>query len=362
MMTLKASLICFVGPLPPPVHGFSEINKRMLAVLRSRHEVSAFDMTPSDNSLGFLLVWWRFVLGVLRNKPNALYLAFSGGLRQWVDLLFVLVARWKGVSIYIHHHSFSYVSQEHRSKLMQLGVMRNAVHIVLCEYMGKEIVRLYRVDPNKIRVLSNAAFLEEIVAPDRAGSVSKPLRLGFLSNITDEKGIFEFFSVLSESGSHGLSLQGLIAGPVDTSVKVNFDRSLASNPNVKHVGPVYGADKAAFFASVDVLLFPTRYPNEAQPVTILEALGHGVPVIAFARGCIESMVPDGAGVVFPYSETFVTQTIAALRPLAESSVALEKARHAARLAFESQRASNRGALEILVAEIGISLDKKQVPA
>lgn len=362
MMTLKASLICFVGPLPPPVHGFSEINKRMLAVLRSWHQVRAFDMASRGNALGFLLVWWRFVLCILRNKPNALYLALSGGSRQWVDLLFVLVARWRGVPIYIHHHSFSYLSQEHRSNMMQLGVLRDAVHIVLCDYMGEKIVQLYGIGSNKIRVLSNAAFLEEILVPDRESALSTPLRVGFLSNITEEKGIFEFFSVLSKAGSYGLSLQGLIAGPVDPSVKMQFDRFLASNSNVKHLGPVYGANKASFFANVDVLFFPTRYPNEAQPVTILEALGHGVPVITFARGCIESMVPDGAGVVFPYSEAFVTQTITALRPLAESSVALDKARQAARLAFESQRASNIGALENLVAEIGISPDNKQVSA
>src|SRR5438034_11469730 len=103
--------ICFVGPLPPPVHGFSEINRRMLLALRNRHQVFAFDMAPRANPLGFLLVWWRFFVCVLRCKPKALYLALSGGHRQWIDLAFVLVARLRGVPLFVHHHSFSYLNE-----------------------------------------------------------------------------------------------------------------------------------------------------------------------------------------------------------------------------------------------------------
>ena len=229
--------------------------------------------------------------------------------------------------------------------------------------MGEKLIKRYSIGAANIRVLSNVAFLKEIKQPKHMNteSLSSSLRVGFLSNITAKKGIFEFFSVLSEAESYGLSLQGVIAGPVDTSVKESFDNSLASSRNVKHIGPVYGVDKEAFFSSIDILFFPTRYPNEAEPVTILEALGHGVPVIAFSRGCIDGMVPASAGAVFPYSKEFVVQTIEALRCLAKSPLELAKARHAARLAFESQQSSNRATLERLVTEMGGMPANKHIP-
>jgi glycosyltransferase involved in cell wall biosynthesis len=43
----------------------------------------------------------------------------------------------------------------------------------------------------------------------------------------------------------------------------------------------------------DVFLLPTYYPSEAQPLTIIEALNAGCPVVATAHASIPNMVRDG---------------------------------------------------------------------
>ncbi|MBC7490256.1 MAG: glycosyltransferase family 4 protein [Glaciimonas sp.] len=355
MKSLHTATIFFVGPLPPPVHGFSEINRRMLIALRSRHQVLAFDMTPRASRLSFLFILWRFLLCVVRRRPKALYLALSGGYRQWIDLAFVLLARLRDIPIFVHHHSFSYLNDRRLSAVVSLRALRDATHVVLCECMGQQLMKQYGIELVNMRVLSNSAFLEDIEAPASCMALvhAQPaaLRIGFLSNITAEKGIFEFFAVLRESQALGVSLQGVIAGPVDSAIKESFSATLAASTNVQHVGAVYGVAKSAFFANIDILFFPSKL-QEAEPVTILEALGHGVPVIAFARGCIEGMVPAAAGAVFSYSETFAKHAIEALRPLAENHVLLVQARHSARAIFEAGRASNKAVLESLMAEMG----------
>ena len=361
-MRSRDSAICFVGPLPPPVHGFSEINRRMLLALREKHFVLVFDMAPHSNQLSFVNTWWRFLVYALRNKPSALYLALSGGSRQWVDLAFLLVARLRGIPIFVHHHSFSYLNKKIPSASLCLRFLRSATHIVLCSCMGEKLISQYALDQRNLRVLSNAAFLEDIACPEINTPFTSSLRLGFLSNITAEKGIHEFFSVLRKASSVGLALKGVIAGPVDASIRDSFAASLAASANVRHIGPVYGADKKSFFANIDVLFFPTRYPNEAEPVTILEALGHGVPVIAFDRGCIGGMLPDSAGQVINYSAHFVEQAIAAIRPLAESPAKLANARRAAKASFEVSLTTNKALLDELIAEIGGARSYQQVPS
>jgi glycosyltransferase involved in cell wall biosynthesis len=73
-------------------------------------------------------------------------------------------------------------------------------------------------------------------------------------------------------------------------------------------GAVHGDAKTTFFHDIDVLLFPTRYANEAQPLVVLEAMAHGVPVIAAARGCIAENI-NGAGVAVPAESDFVTVAV-----------------------------------------------------
>ncbi|WP_316153687.1 glycosyltransferase family 4 protein [Cupriavidus sp. BIC8F] len=344
--------VFFVGPLPPPVHGFSEINGRMLRELSARHNVSIFNLTPRLGIFGLLALMWGFLVSTLYSKPAAVYLAFSGGKRQWLDIYFFIVSRLRGVPIFLHHHSFSYLNNRMRSAGMAFKLAATAKHIVLCECMKNALVREYEIQPLNCRVLSNTAFLDDIEKPQAAKVRSGPIRVGFLSNITAEKGIFEFLSILSECAKAEFDVEGLIAGPVEQGIRDEFLASLAATGNARHVGPVYGAAKAEFFSSIDVLLFPTRYANEAEPVTILESLGRGVPVIAFSRGCIEGMISSQAGAVMQFSDDYIQRVIAEIRPFAMEPERLAQARHGARQAFEIGREASKGILEALVAEIG----------
>ena len=97
----------------------------------------------------------------------------------------------------------------------------------------------------------------------------------------------------------------VIAGPChENSINELIRQAKAELPTLVYLGPVYGEAKKAFFRDIDVLLFPTNYVNEAQPLTIYEAFAAGIPVIARARGCIASMVFNGAGQAIPSTEPF----------------------------------------------------------
>ena len=296
--------LCFVGPLPPPLNGFSSVCAMMLNVLKARMPVEVFDRAPKLDApllsaLRQLLRPVKFLATCIGKRDTTLYLALSGGRGQYIDLLYVAIARLFRRTIFIHHHSYIYINSPTWLNRRFFAFVRNENHIVLSPKMGASLTQIYALDPGRVRVVSNAAFYANDDAHQLRANDGAPLQLGFLSNITFEKGFVEFFDVLAALKQRGIAYEAHIAGPVAADARQTLDRLLESTANVDYAGPVYGADKERFYRQLDVFLFPTRYANEAEPLVIYEAMQRGVHVIACDRGSIAEMLRDGAGLVFP---------------------------------------------------------------
>jgi len=307
-MTRK-KVIIFCGLLPPPVHGFSEINNRVLQLLRKQGEtVLTYRSRGSDDRMGqvksILLDLVRIAGDMVRFSPSSMYIGLSGGSGKLVDCLFIMMARIFGIEVFIHHHSFRYVNEFERSAWLAFKIARNATHVTLCAEMGEILAMRYGIKASKFLTIPNAAFLDPLpsLVPKRSRDYDvAPLNIGFLSNITAEKGIFLFLDVL-ERFKENASVHAIVAGPVEKQIEEEFSRRVKEMPNVRYVGAVYGEEKRKFFSDIDILLFPSRYRNEAEPVTILEALAHGVPVIGTLRGCIATIVKENYGMVAKETE------------------------------------------------------------
>ena len=296
--------LCFVGPLPPPLNGFSSVCAMMLDVLKARMPVEVFDRAPDSaprpiGVLRQLIRPLKFLATCIGKRDTTLYLALSGGRGQYIDLLYVLIAKQLRRTIFVHHHSYVYINTPTRLNRLFFAAVRNAHHIVLSPKMGTSLTAIYGLDRSKVRVVSNAAFYASEDIHQLIPNEVAPLQLGFLSNITFDKGFVEFFDVLSALERRGVAYQAHIAGPVAADARPTLDRLLKSTPNVDYAGPLYGEDKERFYRQLDLFLFPTRYANEAEPLVIYEAMRRGVHVIACDRGSIAEMLRDGAGLVFP---------------------------------------------------------------
>lgn len=349
---MNVRCILFLGPLPPPVHGFSEINRRMLARLQLSSLVQVFDVSPSDNGgLRLFKLFFKFVGSAANAKGGALYLPLSGGLRQLVDVCFAGISLLCGLRVFLHHHSFGYINHQPFYARLVLRLLRKSVHIVLCEQMGDLLCSQYSIPTENIRVISNAAFLNDANHPSRVADHKGKFVLGFLSNITAAKGCFDFIELVEAASANGLDVEGLMAGPVQAEIKEVFNQAIQNVACIKHVGAVYGEDKSQFFAEIDVLVFPTRYANEAEPVTIWEAMGAGVPVISLSRGCINGIVTNDAGWVIQNPDSFVEESLEKIRYLISNDVVLRAMKKAARAEFKTAKKRYSNHLDALVIEI-----------
>ncbi len=296
--------LVLIGPMPPPVHGYSVVTAFIAKKLGELAAVDIINVAPDSlirNSRYHRQRFWRAVralwrLGRWRRAKRSLYLAIAGGAGVIYDLPLTLAARLFGYKIYIHHHSFNYINHRSRWTALLIAVAGSeATHICLSAGMARRLSALYP-RANRTIVLSNAA----LVPPAEPRPIATgPIRLGFLSNLIPEKGVDTAIEVARALRTAKCDVVLAIAGPaLDPEMQALLARTQHElGAAFEYRGAVYGPEKAAFLRDLDIFLFPTRYANEAQPLVVLEALAAGIPVLATDHGCIAEDVGCRAAVI-----------------------------------------------------------------
>jgi glycosyltransferase involved in cell wall biosynthesis len=346
--------VAFVGPLPPPVNGFSHMCEMVLNRLRTRMPVDVFDRAPSSNKPGLSLLPQslkaiQYLGACLLSRNDILYLALSGGLGQLIDLFYVVIGRLFRRRIFVHHHSFAYINAHTILNRCFFAFVRKETHIVLSRGMGNALKDLYRLDANCVKVVSNAAFFDPVA--DEAAETTNaatPIKIGYLSNISLEKGFVDFFHILGQLRQGGIRYRAYVAGPVAPSAREQFETLMSSTGDVQYLGPVYGEAKKRFYQQLNIFVFPTRYVNEAEPLVLHEAMQAGVHVIACNRGAIPEMLANGAGLVFS-SETIVNSAAEHIKRFSRDLAALAIAQNLSFQQARRIRASSALELETLLS-------------
>lgn len=351
--------VLMIGPFPPPVHGASLVTVRLAERLRSAMAVTTRDISPGTaRGLAYHFARLCRVLaaaGAIVAAPRRvwIYLSADGGSGLIYGLLLATAARLAGKRVIVHHHSFAYINR--RSRLMAaLATVAGdaALHLALCPRMAERLTAFYPRARN-VTVLSNAVFFSP---PDFPATPSAgPLRLGHLSNLSPEKGLDDVIALQERLRAAGLSTRLALAGPIASARDAARVAAAvaASNGGIVHVGPLYGEAKERFLSELDVFLFPSRYVNEAEPLVVFEALAHGLPVLAYDRGCIAEQLGGQGGVAVAANAPFAGEAAARLADWAQDRAALAAARAAARQRMADLSAAAEGQFGALLSRLGV---------
>jgi glycosyltransferase involved in cell wall biosynthesis len=354
--------VCMLGAFPPPVHGMAMVNAGMYKHLCRRGTLPlVLDLAPASLERGWLnrlgrlrkvaKACIRYLWEILGGRGCTLYVGLSGGWGQLYEALFVSIARLRGARIFLHHHSFAYLD---RSKLPARWLVQlagsSATHVVICETQGRKLSQCYPT-ASRTKVVSNAAIM------DRAGDTKHRPRtsiqsVGFLGNISREKGILEVLAIAERLKGQGADFDVYIAGPFENAtVESAVQETVARLPTVKYVGPRYGSEKESFWDLIDILLFPSQYSNETAPLVVHEAMAHGIPVIAWARGCLSDMVTVDSGVLVPPDQDFVAVAVEHLLEWQRDPAVLAAMSSASAKDFSEQHDKSRDNLVALLDEL-----------
>jgi hypothetical protein len=308
--------VLFCGLFPPPFDGQRIVTKWMLDHLSPVASVTPYNLQPElrGGKSGAALAKLVRTLGSLplmcRQRIagcSRLYLAPHSGHGILYACLIALAARALRFRIFVHYHSsVHFARRDWRMATFLRLCGGKAVHIVLAPPMAEALTRLYGAEKQWF-VLSNSAFFA--VSGTERSFDRRRLRVGHLSNLSHSKGIDLVLQCAERLQASGLDVEMVLAGPVDSAAHSIVQDALARLVRVRHLGPLAPDEVKQFYRNIDVFLFPTRHPHEAEPLVIIDALAAGVPVIATDRGYLAHLLDDSSGSLLLEPETFVERAV-----------------------------------------------------
>lgn len=305
--------ICFIAQFPPPMHGLSKAvetlyNSELNAEVNPDSEFE-FEKVDITNNKDFI----KNLGKIFRSKADMFYFTISqtkgGNLR---DLVIFKLLKLKNKRSLIHLHG-GYYRQLVENDMA--GWQRKANYkairgldgvIVLSNSLKKNFDGM--ISPNKIFVVENCVddqYLlsdEEIEEKLDALTNKKVLHVLWLSNFIRSKGysvVLEMAKLEKERVEAGgeTRLHFDFAGKFFEDAEKNyFEAYIMDNKLEKYItyhGIVGGEKKRELLRLCDVFSLPTRYPNEGQPISILEAMGNGMFIITTDHAGIPDIVEDG---------------------------------------------------------------------
>ncbi|UCF45341.1 MAG: glycosyltransferase family 4 protein [Candidatus Bathyarchaeota archaeon] len=225
-------------------------------------------------------------------------------------LISTVHSTWKGEAEAIKGEPYSRLNSNERFmvsfnwflRIFEQGMLERSNKIIaVSEYTKHELLKYYRLDGNKIRVIHNGVDVNKFKpATDKLKAKAE---LGFnpedkailsVGRLYARKGLFTLIESMSFVTRKFKNAKFIIAGKgLSNEVKklVSYAAKLGVKDNIIFTG--YFPDKKLpkLYQAADIFAFSTFYEN--LPFAVLEALSTGLPVVTTKVGGIPEMIEDG---------------------------------------------------------------------
>lgn len=296
------SRVLLVGKGPPDRGGISAFLVRLLAgPLAEDHEISLLNLTRSGPPAG-----GRFTASnVVRTLADARRLrraAGDGGIVHVHTALVPLVtmvragvlvraARPRRNRVLVHVHS-GLVELWLRGRLRRLltrALLRPCDTVIACSEGSR--AALASVLGTKVVLVDNGVDVRAFSPPpERSARTPRILYAGLLS---PRKGVPELVRASRLLLDRGIDHELVIAGGTPDEGPGDERAARAEDsPAARWIGPQAHEAMAALYRDADVFCLPSWW--EAMPLSILEAMASGLPVVATAVGDVPRVVRTGA--------------------------------------------------------------------
>ena len=304
--------VMFIGPLEPNNTGQSNMFNILVQQMKDFYDLTTLSTTANTNYICSKLIHLiKFVAStiifLMRRRYHVVYISLSRGRYSYFrDIITVfLVTIFNGNCRLIGHLHGADLDRLYcqvtniEKKLLSQTYKKFSRVIVLQEGMEKE---LHFCPSVPISIVENG--VPDPYQDNDQGSTSQKstIEILYLSNIMYSKGILTILDCLDQiKVRFNLTIAGaFVSDEFYTANEIErqfYERFEDHQDNVQYIGFVESALKQQILKTADILVLPTFYSTEAQPVCIIEAMASHCAIVVNEHNYLNGMVDCKSGFI-----------------------------------------------------------------
>lgn len=240
--------------------------------------------------------YFHFAKVLLIDKPDLVHIHSSFGPSFYRKIPFVYMAFYAHIPIINHIHGADfdsfYIKASKKKKKLIKNVYSHCDKLVALSMEWK--VHLANiVEEDRIAVIENYSILNPIALTERCNrGINK--KVLFLGELGKRKGCYDIPTVVNRVAKEIPGIQFILAGKGTIEDEKAIQSLIIENhveQNVILPGWVRGTIKEKLLSEADVFFLPSY--NEGMPMSILDAMGYGLPIVSTNVGAIPKIVING---------------------------------------------------------------------
>lgn len=310
--------ILMVGPFPGQISGMTIANQMLYDGLIEEGYHVEYVNTDTNKSFSSFNTQGKFNLykivtafnpifeGVKKIKSRKFDVVYITPAQSYLGFMkytyFIKAAKKLGIPCYIHIHGSAI--RKMYDELDNNKKVNIKKYIQMCDgaiVLGESLRYLFKdiLSEDKILVCENGVQDEFILSKEEVNDKvikfkkDKKIRILYLSNLMKTKGIIQLLDAAIQMKNNNVDFHLDLAGVIEPEIQQDIeDKMQELGEKVTYHGLVKGNEKKNLLINNYIFCLPTYYPNEGQPISILEAMTTANSVVTTNFGGIKDIFID----------------------------------------------------------------------
>jgi len=258
------------------------------------HIASVVDGTKGQKLWAVTNALGRYLMRLVTRRVSLVYIHVGGDKSVYRKSAFILLGKLFGRRLLLHCHGGNMARYYHSRSALGRWYLRFVLRmgdrvLVVSGAMQEGLQRF--LPGADVHVLPNAVNVPALSEVSPPSTAREPVRVLYLGHFLRLKGIYDLVEAIPRIKAGASDTKFLLCGLHEVKQVRDLCQRTGVMPWVEHLGPVPFEERWAVLRRADIFVLPSY--EEGLPVTVLEAMAVGLPIVTTPVGGIPKVIQDG---------------------------------------------------------------------